>query len=628
MCGIAGFLNRPLRWKEDIIRMNRRMAHRGPDAQGYWSDEEHTAVLGHVRLSILDLSDAGSQPMISQNGQYVMVMNGEIYNYRSLRKRLLVEKKVREFRGHSDTEVLLAYMEAYGFEEALKDSIGMFAVGVYDRQNRILRLGRDRIGEKPLYYGFAGKSFVFASEIGCIYELAGKDLEIFRDVLNLYFLHGYIPAPYTIYRGIYKLDAGSIIEIPAPFTEFRIHKYWDIMKAAENGISHRFQGTEDDAADELERILKQAVKRQMAADVPVGAFLSGGIDSTAVVAVMQSLSMDKVKTFSIGFEESSYNEAEEAKRTAEYLGTDHTSLYVTPRDITEVIPKLPYIYGEPFADSSQIPSYLVSRLAREKVSVSLSGDAGDELFCGYGSYTFVQNSWNKIKHIPFPLRKIACCVLNESWLAHNKYLSIVSHLLDVKCPEELYLRIFDARIDLSGFVLDSHIPVYKYLEYPYGFLGKGGIENVMLMDMLVYHPDDILVKVDRSAMAVSLETRIPLLDKDIVEFALSLPHKYKQDGTVGKKVLRNVLYRYVPKEMMERPKKGFSIPVEQWIRNGQLLEWAEDMLETGRIRRQGILNPDMTENIWNEFKKSGKNGRNVWYILMFQEWMQKMGMAG
>lgn len=619
MCGIAGFFNRSVDWKDNIIRMNNRMAHRGPNAQGYWTNDDCTVVLGHARLSILDLSGAGSQPMVSHDDRYVMVLNGEVYNYKDIKKKLLDEGKVFGFRGHSDTEVLLEYVSAYGFDEALRASIGMFAVGVYDRQEKRFFLGRDCIGEKPLYYGFIRKSFVFASDISCLYELTDKKVEINRDALTLYFLHGYIPSPHTIYKGIYKMEAGSILEIAEPYAEVKSRKYWDIMEVAQYGLAHRFQGTEADAADELERLLKQSIGRQMVADVPVGAFLSGGIDSSAVVAVMQSMSEQKVKTFSIGYEENDFNEAVFAKNTAKYLGTDHTELYVASKDIIEIIRRMPYVYGEPFADPSQIPTYLVSKLAKEKVTVSLSGDAGDELFCGYDSYFLVQKVWNQIRYIPMPLRKIS------GWMLRNASgkLGYKAALLGSECEGDLYIRSRKFCLGSENLILDGHMPKYQYSAYPFGFLRGEGIENVMLLDMLVYLPDDILVKVDRSAMAVSLESRIPLLDKDIVEFAFSLPHAYKADREIGKKVLRNVLYRYVPKEMMDRPKKGFGIPIEQWIRNGQLTEWAEDLLNDGRIRRQGILNPQVVRKMWERFKRDGKSGAAIWHLLMFQEWMEE-----
>lgn len=622
MCGIAGFFNKSENWKENIIRMNNRMIHRGPDSQEYWANNDCSVVLGHVRLSILDLSQAGSQPMVSHNGRYVMVLNGEIYNYKILEKKLLNEKIVRSFRGHSDTEVLLEYIAAYGFEQALKDSVGMFACGVYDQKERTLKLGRDRIGEKPLYYGFINKAFVFASEIGAIREFAQGNLEINRDALTLYFRHAYIPAPYTVYQGVYKLEAGCILDFSNACTVPRIYKYWDLLQVASEGLASRFSGSENDAVDELELLLKRAIKSQMVADVPVGAFLSGGIDSSTVVAIMQSLSDKQIKTFSIGFCEDKYNEAPYAKNTAEYLGTEHTELYISSKDMINVIPKIPYIYGEPFADSSQIPTYFVSKLAREKVTVSLSGDGGDELFCGYETYASIQNIWNKIKYIPMPVRKFARNGLQISRLSETERFRFVSAYMDAKGVEDIYVRSMIENSKTDKLVLGGYVPDYRYTSYPFDYLHKEGVENLMLMDVLVYHPDDILVKVDRSAMAVSLESRVPFLDKDIIKFAFSLPHQYKADRTIGKKVLRNVLYRYVPKQMMDRPKKGFAIPVCQWIRDGELKGWAEDLLSSGRIKRQGFLNPAMVSKMWDMFKENGINGTIIWNILMFQDWLE------
>ena len=393
------------------------------------------------------------------------------------------------------------------------------------------------------------------------------------------------------------------------------------MKVAEYGLSHRFRGTETEATEELERLLKQSIGRQMVADVPVGAFLSGGVDSSAVVAVMQSMAEYKIKTFSIGFEENEYNEAQFAKGIAEYLGTDHTELYVTSRDVTDIIPRMPYIFGEPFADSSQLPTYLVSRLARSKVTVSLSGDGGDELFCGYNSYYSVQRIWNYIKYIPMPLRKSVANALKRGFLKNDK-MKLIAAYIDSECAEDIYLRKQKFYFEFPDLVLNGKMPLYKHSEYSYNFLRGEDIENVMLMDMMVYHPDDILVKVDRSAMAVSLESRVPLLDKEIVEFSFSLPHEYKADKQTAKKVLRNVLYRYVPREMIDRPKKGFAIPVDQWIRNGSLREWAEDLLGDDRIRHQGILDYQKVRSIWEGFKNEGKNGTMIWHLLMFQEWIE------
>ena len=623
MCGIAGFysfqgnINR-----ERFETMVDIIEYRGPDDRGVFY--YNNLALGHRRLSIIDLSEDGHQPF-GYKDRYVVVYNGEIYNYEDLKKKLILEKKVKTFRGHSDTEVLLEFISVYGVEEALKASIGMFAVGIYDRKTRKLYIGRDRIGEKPLYYGFIDNCFVFASDLGCISEIAKEKIQINHNALTLYFKFGYIPAPYTIYKEIQKLEAGSVIEIVYPFEEIKKYKYWDIMNAAKYGEDHLFEGTEKEAVYNLEKLLKQAIKRQMTADVPVGAFLSGGIDSTTVVAIMQSLSKNKVKTFSIGFEETDYDEAIFAKQSAKFLGTDHTELYVSSKDIVDLIPMMPYIYSEPFADSSQLPTYLVSKLAKEKVTVSLSGDGGDELFCGYWSYDSLEKLWRKIHKIPKGLRKVGKKAIEKLGPIEGSKLSKIGTYIGADSMNELYDLQYSHDF-FNQIILEGVIPPYKYTEYPNGFLKRTDIENVMLMDMLMYHPDDILVKVDRSAMAVSLETRVPMLDKDVVEFAFSLPHEYKADEYTRKKILKEVLYHYVPSQIVNRPKKGFSIPVMKWVRDGELTEWAEDMLSDSRIRRQRILNPTIVKKLWNECKEFGKWENYVWYLLMFEEWIEKYGI--
>lgn len=625
MCGIAGFLNKEEFWKSNISKMNQRMIHRGPDAQDYWSNEDHTVVLGHVRLSIVDLSEAGSQPMQSHDGRYVLVLNGEIYNHEEMRKQLFSTGKCRQFRGHSDTEVLCEYIASYGFKKALQDSKGMFAAAAYDKRERKLYLGRDRIGEKPLYYGMIDDGFIFASEIGCIAEISQSSIEIDKEALTIYFRRGYIPAPYSIYKQIHKLEAGEILELAEPFYRPVTYKYWDIMQVAKYGQNNLFTGSEGDAADELEHLLKKSIGLQMAADVPVGAFLSGGIDSTAVVSLMQSIASDNVRTFSIGFDEKEYNEASYARQTAEYLGTDHTELYVASREVIDAIPRMAYIYGEPFADSSQLPTYLVSKLAREKVTVSLSGDAGDELFGGYQSYYSMLRIEQIMKRVQYPVRRVLSDFARLIPNDHNSRLNIVKYYLGKRNMETIYSIRGNLSIDINCLSPEKNLPGFKYNEYPPGFLKTDVIENIMLMDMLMYLPDDILVKVDRSAMAVSLESRVPLLDKDIVEFAWTLPHNYKMDQNASKKVLRNVLFRYVPKAMMDRPKKGFSIPVTDWIRNGELREWAEDMLNPERIRREAIIDEKIVTKMWNGFKKDGRGANYIWYLLMFEEWMEKCG---
>lgn len=623
MCGIAGFCNLKCDKIRNIEKMKEKMYHRGPDADGSYFSEDGQVALGHRRLSIVDLSENGAQPMTSHSGRYVIAYNGEIYNYKKIARKLLAEGKVDAFRGTSDTEVLLEAFEAYGIKEAISLCKGMFGIALYDKREQDLYLIRDRIGEKPLYYGQVGEGFAFASDIGSIRALDGFQNPVNTEVLNLYFIHGYIPAPYSIYENIYKLEAGNILKIKLPFNDLRqakIEPYWSIKEVAQKGQNNLFRGSAAEAADELERLLKEAISEQMVADVPVGAFLSAGIDSSTVVALMQSLNKNQIKSFTIGMEEKDYNEAVYAREIAKHLGTDHTELYITEADAKAVIPKLASMFGEPFADSSQIPTYLVSRMTREHVTVSLSGDGGDELFCGYTSYASVERIWNKMKNIPYFVRKPCSEIVIHSPLEKKPIYRIKGKLLGAKGPSDLYICSYETDPLTKKISLDERECRYKYSEYDPKFL-KETNHNIMLMDMLMYHPDDILVKVDRAAMAVSLETRVPMLDKDVVEFAWSLPVEYKREGKVGKKVLRDVLYRYVPKEMMERPKKGFSIPIEKWLRQPQLREWAESLIDRKTLASQGILNADVVWKIWQDFVDRGEWRIQIWYILMFQEWM-------
>lgn len=623
MCGIAGFCNfhgSVKMQEENLEKMKQRMLHRGPDAGGSYVSEDGKVALGHRRLSIVDLSEAGLQPMKSHSGRYVMVYNGEIYNYKKLSQKLLEEKKVDRFRGTSDSEVILEAFEAYGVEETIAQCKGMFAIALYDTKEQKLYLLRDRIGEKPLYYGFMGDTFVFASDVACIAALDGFQNPIQKDVLGIYFIHGYIPAPYSIYENIYKLEPGCILEIKSPFNKYNISTYWSIKEAAQHGQEHLFKGAYEEAVDELERLLKASIQDQMMADVPVGAFLSAGIDSSTVVALMQSLHPDKVKTFTIGMEDEKYNEAVYAKEIAAHLGTEHTELYITEEDAKGVIPKLPFIFGEPFADSSQIPTYLVSKMTREHVTVSLSGDGGDELFCGYNSYASVDRIWGKMKSVPYGIRKLASELVLHSPLANKEIYRVKGTLLGAKGPSDLYRLSMEREPLIKDITLSKKEIPYKYTEYEPGFL-KETNHNIMLMDMLMYHPDDILVKVDRTAMAVSLETRVPMLDKDVVEFAWTLPVEFERQNGVGKRILRDVLYRYVPKEMMERPKKGFSIPVQKWLKEKELREWAENLIDRKTLIKQGILDPDVVWKMWTDFIEKDEWRIQIWYVLMFQEWM-------
>lgn len=622
MCGIAGFCNRTDKWEEYICRMNDAMQYRGPDAEGIWRDENSGVVLGHRRLSIVDLSDSGSQPMISESGRFVLSFNGEIYNYKIIIKKMENEGIHLHFRGTSDTEVLLKAFEEWGINKTLNEAKGMFAIALYDRKNKELYLMRDRVGEKPLYYGFIGKCFTFASDLNAIASFPGFKKEINRDVLNIYFCHGYIPSPYSIYKGIYKLKPGNILKISPPFDKWEINSYWSMRETAKYGEEHRFQGSMGEASDELEKLLRASIREQMVADVPVGAFLSGGIDSSTIVSLLQAVNCGKAKTYTIGMYEEEYDEAGTAREIAAVLGTKHTELYISEKDAQAVIPKIPGIFGEPFADSSQIPTYLVSKLAHNEVKVALSGDGGDELFAGYNNYTWVKQTWESRQRIPQCLQNIRGKLYRSSFMPGDKDKNwLKGKLLSAQSPEEMYLFNLEEsknrRISKFGSGISS-ISDYCHSNY------LNDIEsNIMLTDLLMYHPDDILTKVDRSAMANSLETRIPLLDKDVIEFAWSLPMQYKKEDGTTKKVLRNILYKYVPQELVEKPKKGFSVPLKKWFKDGELREWAETLLLPKKIKDKGFLNEEVVSQIWKEYLENDIWNESIWYILIFQQWLQE-----
>ena len=622
MCGISGLCCFAGDAKCAVHAVNEWMKDRGPDAEGIWTSADGAVTLGHRRLSIIDLSPAGSQPFRSADGRYTIVFNGEIYDYQKLRQKLLSEKKVTGFRGTSDTEALVEACGAFGVKKTLQMCKGMWAAAVYDNCCKTLTLTRDRVGEKPLYFGWVHtdnaadgrESFAFASDIGALTKIPGFSNRIRRDVLPLYFRYGYIPAPYTIYEDLYKLMPGSMLTLEAPYAKFNVpsdlygecHRtgsgcyegkgfryelYWSMRDAAVEGFRNPFRGTREEAANELERLLREAVRGQMVADVPLGAFLSAGIDSSTVVSVMQSLAPGKVRTFTIGMNEDAYDEAPAAAEIARHLGTDHTQLYISEQQAQAVIPKLAGMFGEPFADSSQIPTYLVSQMTREHVTVSLSGDAGDELFCGYRSYASLSRIWGKMQSVPYGVRRIAGAAL-----LHNPL------------PEPSLYR--------------TKVPAAAE-EYLPELLLSDACRDAMLRDLLQYHPDDILVKVDRTAMAVSLETRVPLLDRDIVEFAWTLPVSYLRNDQEGKLVLKDVLYRYVPKNLLDRPKKGFSVPVKKWLLSSALRPFAEDLLQPDKIRRQGYLDADLVSRLWSDLTERGIYRPQIWYILMFQNWLEK-----
>lgn len=622
MCGINGIIGYKGDMHHAVSLMNDRMLHRGPDDEGIYISDDMKVALGHRRLSIVDLSKKGAQPMVSHSSKSVIVYNGEIYNADKLKEKLLADGKCTAFNGTSDTEILLEAIENYGMKEALTMAKGMFGIAVYDKEAGTVTLARDRVGEKPLYYGTVAGSFAFASDIGCLRVIPGFDNEINREVLDIFFTEGYIPAPHTIYKNIYKLEAGTILTVNIDSLETKEETYWSMKEAAARGQKNLFKGSREEASQELERLLKESVKGQMISDVPLGAFLSAGIDSSTVVAMMQSVATDKVRTFTIGMEDEKYNEAVKAKEIAKHLGTVHTEEYITEKDAKAVIPQLSFMFGEPFADSSQIPTFLVSKMTRKHVTVSLSGDGGDELFAGYKSYESVSRVWGKMGKIPYLVRKpISSAILATDpadEVRRNKAL-----YLGARSAGEIHRYEHETDPIVKKIALKKGKTLsYKYDDFTKDILGEP-IHDAMLMDMLVYHPDDILVKVDRTAMAVSLETRVPMLDRDLVEFAWSLPIEYLREGNVGKQVLRDVLYRYVPKELMEGPKKGFSIPISKWLMDGEIRQWAEDLLDKDKIRQQGILDPDVVEKIWTDFTQRGIYRIQIWYILMFQQWYEK-----
>ncbi|MHB1091306.1 asparagine synthase (glutamine-hydrolyzing) [Thiobacillus sp.] len=643
MCGFAGvFALTPS--QDSLWRMGLAIVHRGPDDSGIWMDPDAAIGLVHRRLSIIDLSPAGHQPMASACGRYVIAFNGEIYNHSALRKTL----EHSSWRGHSDTETLLSAIATWGLEPTLKQCVGMFAFALWDRESRTLTLARDRLGEKPLYYGWQGATFLFGSELKALRAHPAFCAEIDRDALALFLRHNAIPAPYSIYQGISKLPPGTFLQLQAGQKDARPVAYWSARSVAAVGQRNQFQGSDSEAAAELERLLGQAVGGQMVADVPLGAFLSGGIDSTTIVALMQAQSTRPVKTFTIGFNEAGYNEAEHARAVARHLGTEHTELYVTPQDAMDVIPSLSAIYDEPFADSSQIPTILVSRLARSHVTVSLSGDGGDELFGGYNRYFWARSLWRRLGWMPRPLRAALAGVLTmlppaswnkvfhklEQWLpARLRYanpgdkLHKAAEILAVRSPEEIYLGLVSHWKNPEQLVPGGHEPPTLLTDPAYRSDLPDFEHRMMYLDTVSYLPDDILTKVDRAAMSVSLETRVPLLDHRVVEFAWALPLTMKIRHGEGKWLLRQVLYCHVTQSLMERPKMGFGVPIDHWLR-GPLKAWAAALIEPGRLVREGFFDPVPIQHKWAEHQSGNRNwSYYLWDVLMFQVWLESASGA-
>lgn len=619
MCGIAGFIGKSSDWQTEIRSMCDRIKHRGPDAEGIWSAENTEVVLGHRRLSVLDITSNGNQPMISSDCRYVISYNGEIYNYKEIEK-YLIEKNII-LKTQTDTEVLLEAIAEWGISEILERARGMFAFALFDRQENVVYLARDKMGEKPLYYGMVGRRFAFASDIACFEKMHNFSNSINQQALKLYFQHGYIPTPYSIYEGIYKLEPGTILKIDVNNFCMTSKVYWSIEDVAISGQQNLFKGIEREAAEELERILKETISMQMLADVPVGAFLSAGIDSSTVVAIMQNLSNVPVKTFTIGLEDQAYNEAVLAKKIAKILGTEHTELYISEKEAQAIIPELGMVYSEPFADSSQIPMMIVSALAKQQVTVALSGDGGDELFAGYNYYEYVKNTWHQICQIPRPIRKMIGGTFDYVPMISRMKMARKGEFLRCTSPENLYN--WDRKRGFNQAIFKQKIEAQSKNDECRNWIFDECQQNIMLMDLQMYHPDDILVKVDRAAMAYSLETRIPMLDSRVIEFAWSLPFQYKKNNGVAKKPLRNILYKYIPQEIMERPKTGFSIPINNWLVQGKLKEWAEDLITGIKVNNHGIFNYDEIYRIWKIFSENGAGAETIWRLLVFEEWMQK-----
>jgi asparagine synthase (glutamine-hydrolysing) len=622
--------------------MGRRIRHRGPDHSDSWIDSDERIALVHNRLSILELSPAGNQPMISPSGRFVIVYNGEIYNHGEIRSELADCGPAPDWKGRSDTETLLSAIEKWGIRGAIERASGMFAFALWDRGERTLTLARDRFGEKPLYYGrqASGGPLLFASELKALVAHPEFKSDIDRDALGLLLRYNFIPAPHSIYEGIKKLPPGTFLTARQDLSEPLIETYWSATSVAQSGVRNPLDISAVEAIAELERRLETAISKQMIADVPLGAFLSGGIDSSTVVALMQKHSARPVKTFTIGFHEGDYNEAEQAKAVASHLGTDHFELYVSPAEARDAIPSLPQMFDEPFADSSQIPTHLLSALAREHVTVSLSGDGGDELFAGYDRYLFTSELWRKISIVPKSLRATLARAITmlppATWtafgdssapilprLARTERLGDKLHkgapLLSSQSIEDLYAGILTLWRDVDSVVIgskgSSSDPVPELANLT-------GIEHMMAFDTLRYLPDDILVKVDRAAMAVSLETRVPFLDHRLAEFAWRLPLGMKIHEGKTKWILRQLLHRYVPERLVERPKMGFGVPIGEWLR-GPLRSWAEALLDQRRLEREGYFHPEPIVRMWRNHLSGTVNEQfRLWGILMFQSWLE------
>ena len=662
MCGITGVWNRRVARSADareaVARMTRALAHRGPDDSGHWLSVDGSVALGHRRLSVVDLSAAGHQPMHSATGRFTIVFNGEIYNHARLRLAVEQAGAAPAWRGHSDTETLLAAIELWGLEPALQRADGMFALALWDAKEHCLHLARDRFGEKPLYYGWTDGVFIFASELKAFRAHPHFRAAVSTDALASYLRLAYVPAPACIYQGVYKLEPGCALTLreeppagppaaplcaPVVYGTCTLTRWWSLRATVEAGRGSRLQD-DGEAVTLLEEGLTQAVRKQMEADVPLGAFLSGGVDSSLIVALMQREASRRVQTFTIGFGESDYDESREAQQVATHLGTEHHALQVTPQDALDLVPGLPHMYDEPFADSSQIPTHLVCRAARSRVTVALSGDGGDELFGGYNRYLWAPLVWRQVGWLPFAARQALGRGLgNVAWasertgLAHSsvrrpaeKLRKLASAMHGVRSLEDLYRNLVSCWPAPSALLAHDYAGVAGTRDWLPAAPVHGTEdprERMMYWDAMTYLGDDILCKVDRAAMAISLETRAPFLDPGVVELAWRLPVHMKIRGGQTKWALRQVLYKYVPRELIERPKTGFSIPLGAWLR-GPLRAWAEELLDERRLANQGFLRPEPIRSAWLQHLRGERDwSQKLWCVLMFQAWLEKSSLS-
>ena len=639
MCGIFALYGKIALSKDAQAGLD-KLVHRGPDGSGSWTSSADQIYLGHRRLAILDVSENGRQPMESNCGRFIITFNGEIYNHLEIRRSLVSENCNHKWRGTSDTETLVASIQHWGVEHTLTRLNGMFGFCVWDIKKKELTVARDRLGEKPVYYGQSETGFFVGSELKVLDNIPNWPKIINRNALASFIRHGYVCSPQSIFENVKKLKPGHYIKISS-FGKIVSNQipYWNLTAFVQSRSDETGVISETKAISELEAALSRSVKMRMQSDVPLGAFLSGGVDSSLIVALMQKQSAAKIKTFSIGFDDAEFNEAHHAKLVAKHLGTDHHELYVTPQQARDVIPKLPTIYDEPFADSSQIPTFLVSELAKQKVTVALSGDGGDELFCGYNRYNLGYEAWKKFRYMPLRLRLLfsatirrtpvsAFRVLNtflpqrfKSSVISDKMLKLAD-ILTLPSANEFYYALISVSNDPTATVLRSEEDFSIIDSEIYDENSLDFREKMMLWDCLSYLPDDILTKVDRASMAVSLESRAPFLDHKLVELAWNLNISLKSKSHISKWILKQILYKYVPQDLIDRPKMGFGIPIEQWLK-GPLLEWADDLLSPSRLRREGYFDADRVTNMWNEHK-SGKRRWHyaLWNILMFQAWLE------